>query len=221
MSVLELVILTKSAKRGGFCVAGIDLKTRDWVRLVSENEENDGAITNGQMRDVDGSFVKPLDVVRVNVKAHAPIGCQSENYIVFSNRPWIRIGRMTFEQVLSICSTIRSKYIFGNQYKYLNEERVSEFTRSLMLVEVSEFKIYKNEFDKIKCSFKYGGYHYSDISMTDPDYYGYDNCDLGAAHIVVSLPHTDFEGRYYKFVAKIFSHTASNVAKKSLSDLLN
>lgn len=32
----EIIILTKSAKYGGLCVAGVDFKTGEWVRLVKK-----------------------------------------------------------------------------------------------------------------------------------------------------------------------------------------
>lgn len=221
MFTIEIVILTKSSKNGDFCVAGIDLETRDWVRLVSENEKNDGAITERQMRDINKHPIEPLDVVRVVVKEHAPLGCQSENYIISSTHTWKKVGKLQFSQILSICSVVRTKYIFGSRYKSLSEAEISNLTRSLMLVEVTNLHVYRNELGKCKCDFEYSGCTYSEMSMTDPDYYEYDSCEFEKAHIVVSLPHTDFNGRYYKFVAKIFPQRPESFRRRSLSDLLN
>ena len=41
----DIIILTESDKNHAFCVAGIDIHTGRWVRLVTEDEDTDGALT--------------------------------------------------------------------------------------------------------------------------------------------------------------------------------
>ena len=41
----EVAILTKSSKYKGYCVAGIDVNTGEWVRFVSDNEQTHGALS--------------------------------------------------------------------------------------------------------------------------------------------------------------------------------
>lgn len=41
----EVAILTKSSKFGGFCVAGVDINTGEWVRFVSNDERTHGALS--------------------------------------------------------------------------------------------------------------------------------------------------------------------------------
>ena len=207
MFTIDLVILTKSSKRGKFCVAGIDLRTQDWVRLISSNDDCDGAVSDAEMRTRDGYVFKPFDVAKVTVTKHSPIGCQSENYVISCGHPWQLLGTMTLDGVLQFCSLEKSQFIYGNTRKYIPSELINDFSRSLLLAEISDMKVYKNDGGKQKCSFKYNGYNYYDISVTDPDYYKYSECEIKKAYIVVSLPHTDYEGKYYKFVAKIFPVT--------------
>ena len=47
---VEMVVLTKSAKNGGHCVAGIDVDTGNWVRLVSNDLNTHGALSDQDMQ---------------------------------------------------------------------------------------------------------------------------------------------------------------------------
>ena len=38
----KIIILTKSKKHSGYCVAGIDYETGEWIRLVSSDSETGG-----------------------------------------------------------------------------------------------------------------------------------------------------------------------------------
>ena len=40
----KIIILTKSKKHSGYCVAGIDYETGEWIRLVSSDLETEGAV---------------------------------------------------------------------------------------------------------------------------------------------------------------------------------
>lgn len=33
----DIIVLTCSAKHGGYCVAGIDTETNEWIRLVASD----------------------------------------------------------------------------------------------------------------------------------------------------------------------------------------
>ena len=50
---VEMVVLTKSAKNGGHCVAGIDVDTGNWVRLVSNDLNTHGALSDQDMQYQD------------------------------------------------------------------------------------------------------------------------------------------------------------------------
>ena len=45
MKVIRMVVLTKSSKYGKNCVAGINLGTGEWVRLVTNDESSHGAVS--------------------------------------------------------------------------------------------------------------------------------------------------------------------------------
>ena len=54
MAVMRIIIMTESSKFSGKCVAGIDVNTGRWVRLVSDDEETHGAIANRALYYQDG-----------------------------------------------------------------------------------------------------------------------------------------------------------------------
>ena len=221
MFSIDVIILTKSSKHDKYCVAGIELKTREWVRLVSTNDGCDGAVSKYEMTDINGYEIVPLDVVRVRVNRKCPIGCQSENYELTYGYKWQVIKKLSFNDAIKYAYPCRSKFIFGNSYMYISHERIEEQKNSLLIAEVKNLTIFKNEQRKSKCSFKYGGYTYDTISMTDPEYYHYEFCYIENAYIVVSLPHTEYNGKHYKFVAKIFPLTSIITKITPLSDLFD
>lgn len=63
----KVAILTRSSKFGGYCVAGVDLNTGEWVRFVSSDAQTHGALSRRDITYEDRSICNPLDVVLVDV----------------------------------------------------------------------------------------------------------------------------------------------------------
>lgn len=84
----EVAILTKSSKYKGYCVAGIDVNTGEWVRFVSDNEQTHGALSAYDISYADRHICKPLDVVLVEVVEAVPLAHQPENYLINSREYW-------------------------------------------------------------------------------------------------------------------------------------
>ena len=68
----EVAILTKSSKFGGFCVAGVDINTGEWVRFVSNDVRTHGALSAFDITYENRKICKPLDIVSVDVVAPVP-----------------------------------------------------------------------------------------------------------------------------------------------------
>lgn len=65
----RVIILTKSDKNGGYCVAGIDVNTGNFIRLVSEDENSNYALSdNDLIYDDERTYVEPMDIVNVQLK---------------------------------------------------------------------------------------------------------------------------------------------------------
>lgn len=207
----EVVILTRSSKFGRYCVAGVDLITGDWVRLVSNDAPTHGALSICDITYADGSICNPLDVVLVDVVCATPLSHQPENYLIDSSKCWKKIGEYTFSDVLTVHPAEVWPDLFGNQGSFVDAKEIDDIGFSLTLVEVSSLTIYKminrNNQPKTKASFIYNGKQYNNMSVTDPDYYSVqDGMRFAHAYLVISLPDTPIpENRYYKFVAKIYA----------------
>ena len=59
----KIIVMTESSKFKNNCVAGIDLKTGNWVRIVSNDVGIHGALTNEDLTYEDGNMCKVMDVV--------------------------------------------------------------------------------------------------------------------------------------------------------------
>ena len=193
----DAVILTKSYMQGGFCVAGIDVKTGKWIRFV---------------RDEKGSSMpysfpyNPLDVVRVEIDRYNPVRNHTEDYIVKALK---LISRVSLNDVINIHAPENHGFIFGNSSTTLSEQEMQmfNFDYSLIFIRVEGMHIYQRKrSNKYVAYFDYNGVYYKNLRITDPIY----NPKLGDlyfenAYIVVSMPKDSFrDGLYYKFVAKIF-----------------
>ena len=98
--MVRVVCLANSVRPGGYCFAGIDLDTGEWVRPVSTRA--DMAITRSMM-STGGEIPRLLDIVDIPLAGPSPDdGCQPENRL-FSPGTWRRIGRLTPGDVLAYC----------------------------------------------------------------------------------------------------------------------
>ena len=77
MHQIPFLCLANSARQGGHCIAGIDLRTREWVRPVGSTG---GPLTTSEVT-IHGSSqqVQPFDVSLLTVGEHAPEVGQPEN----------------------------------------------------------------------------------------------------------------------------------------------
>lgn len=209
----KVIILTKSLKNGGYCVAGIDIETKKLVRLVSDDEKSYGALTDTNMKTKNGEIIKPLDLVKIPIKSEKPLEFQPENILIDVNESWEKIIRYNnINEVISACDfkdlNCDSK-IFYDEHHFLVLNEMKEINKSLILIQVDNLNFYINERKKTKVNFIYKEQCYNEMSVTDPDYL--DRLlekEIEKAILVVSLPSNPFTintgDRYYKFVAKIF-----------------
>lgn len=206
----EAVILTRSSKIGGYCVAGIDIHTGEWVRFVSDDAKTHGALSRNDIRYRDGRLCKPLDVVAVDIIDSAPLDHQPENFLIDANRYWVKQDEWTISDVNEIHPSEIRPYLYGNVDPYIDNQEINSIGYSLTLIRVSSLIINQvtNIYGKpkTKARFFYNGHWYYNMSVTDPEYYSApDGTQFDQAYLVVSLPDTPFpENCYYKFIAQIY-----------------
>lgn len=208
----KVLLLAVSCKNGGLCPGGIDLDNpKNWIRIV-KNDGNAGAV-----QGIDINFAKPLDVIEFD--GHPiPLGKQLENWAI-DNSSCKNRGRSNIGTTREILDWAYNNYSYhgfwNNSNSFLNE---LEFSRAKVpsesILEVSNVRIYKNEYDKAKIDFQWSLSKYPLIkwvSMTDPEFYNKNDVTINKAYIVISIPkECDWinpetgEKRAYKFVSKIF-----------------
>jgi len=201
----DIIILTCSAKHSGYCVAGIDLNSDEWIQLVATSDLNTNELPKSFMVYSDYTCCRPLDVISVDIIKELPSDIQPENVLVNLRKKPVLKSRITPEQLEDYISSDR--YIYKGASSYMDRFTAHSCGYSLGLYKVQD--IYLDVFEhngrmRTKLNFTYKGRSYERWSMTDPDYYGCDSgkiCDEGL--IVVSIPEDDYYGKYYKFVSKI------------------
>ena len=205
-----VIILTASSKYGNFCVAGIDAYTGEWVRLVSDDAETHGALSAADMLCSNGKVCSPLDTVDVELEKAVPSVYQPENWLIKKDIPMKYRKKAPFSYVLEVHPPEKPRLLYNNKRAFLYEKEYNYITQSLILIQAEELVLRRKKSSegksKLKASFIYNGIPYTDISMTDPEFYRMqDGYTFSSVYLVVSLPTVPFaNGLYYKFVAKIF-----------------
>lgn len=201
----EIVIMTKSSKNGHYCIAGIDVRTCEWIRLVSDNEESAGAIPSEILQYEDGSKCQPLDIVSVVVCAIDNKSVQSENYLLHSDLK--KVKTMDLEEVIRLKPPETQGKIFENYNYKLTAEEAQQISYSLVWAKVENLSLYtpKSDRPRTKASFLFSDNTYSNMSVTDPEFYNKDT-KYNIAYLVLSIPQNGFGdyNEYFKFVSKIF-----------------
>ena len=209
----RIIILTKSIKHTGYCVAGIDCDTGEWIRLVSSDMETEGAVPKYFLYYSDGSMLDIYDIIECELKQPCPTNVQPENWLYDENVSWKKIGKSSLEHVLGIHGYDRPEYVFYDSQVSLPENWKFKGGGSICILNIEKACIWVKTFDgkqTVSLNFTYNGYFYKymRISQTDiKDYYSNKSdgeYPIYANAIVFSL--TDryyYNGKYYKVVAQI------------------
>lgn len=188
-----MVLLAKSYKPGGRCIAGrrAELVKKDplkktvvklggWVRPVANDGTGKGALTADMYTYEDGSEAKVLDIVKVPVIKAFPLDGQPENYVIDENEMWKKVGTLSAKCLPRIKDEIESVWNDTTTHSHTVTPEYDEqglVSQSLCLIQPSNFMITLsndyNEYDekyktKIVASFDYSGISYSQVSVTCP-----------------------------------------------------
>lgn len=210
MCIKRIIVMTESSKFSNNCVAGIDTGTGKWIRVVSDDKETHGALTDDDLMYEDGTMCQVLDIVNVPFVEKVPTKVQPENYLLDREYYIEKEGAATLEYVLKIHPGEKHNNIFGSKFSTVKENRLEEqkINYSLMLIKVSQLVFNWRENNegkkKLKASFTYNKVKYEDVAVTDPDFYGVKEEDeIQSAYLVLSLGEP-YNGNCYIFIAKIF-----------------
>jgi len=216
----DIVILTKSRKYHNYCVAGIDIHTGKWVRLVTDLEDIHGAVRSEDLRFEDGREAQILDVVRVKGLTFAGTDLQPENMVLSALHRMQFVNHMSLDEVLALHPAEIRPYLYGNTRPSSTVREIAHVDYSLTLVKVVDMNIHISRHEsgkytkmKVTADFIYNGRRYKNIRCTDQDYEQESLADttqyFSSAYLIVSIgaawsPSDDHEPLHYKFIAKIF-----------------
>lgn len=174
MPTIEMIILTKSKKLGGKCIAGLRTDGGGWVRPVAPSP--DGTLFPQHYLLTSGSEAEVLDVVKVELTEPRPEPHQPENWLV-SDRRWRLIARPASEEQRSILwdHIVSGPTLLGNQSDRIHirrfEEEPAEASLALVIPSKIEWTVGESVRGarQIRAVFKLKGATY-DLAVTDPDW---------------------------------------------------
>lgn len=139
-SLTRLVCLANSWKRKERCIAGIDTRTGQWVRPVSQLP--DGQIPK-EMRLIDCREPALLDILEIPLdKTGENFGFESENRTVLLGK-WRRDGQASPQSLLKYCS--EDEYILHNCDRYVTVPFLQSLPerdrKTLQLLRAVEFSV--------------------------------------------------------------------------------
>jgi len=174
-----MVVLAKSKKLGGRCVAGLKTDGGVWVRPVGPSE--DGTLFSQHYTLSNGSQAEVLDVVKIEVKEPRPEPHQPENWLI-SDKKWRLVARPASEEHQSILwnHIVSGPTLLGNQSDRVHIKTFEEEPAEASLVLVTPRKIQWTIGGSVtgkrqtRAVFKLKGTTY-DLVVTDTDW----ECRLG------------------------------------------
>lgn len=216
----DIVLLAKSKKNRNYCVAGINIDTEKWDRLVSNDDSVKYALTKEQLSYQGGELPKLLDVMRVYIKRKQEHDFQVENYEIDERKYFKKLGTIELKYLITLCN--KNRFLFFNSDRRISSNDIARINAfdlySLELLHLNRITIYLDGFDdkKIKCRFIYNNIVYENISITDIEFldkylkilkYSKNNeMDINDVVLVCSLGE-EFHNYHYKLIASVIKIT--------------
>ena len=140
MTPTRMIVLANSWKHGDYCLAGIDIRARKWVRPVTDLA--DGRVPIEAMK-LNGYFPKLLDVVQLPLAEAGPdFGFACENRSILPGK-WSLLGQVKPRQIMQFVE--KPRYILHGSGKTVKPSALKkmpfERRRTLQLVLVEGMTI--------------------------------------------------------------------------------
>jgi hypothetical protein len=171
----QIICLANSWKRGERCIAGIDIKTKNWIRPICDRFEF-GCVPKS-IRSLNGQEPKILDVIDIPLNKN-----YSESDVALENRQilpgkWQKIGIVKSQQVIK-CSNLNLP-ILHNSARYVTVPFLKSLPfferRTIQLIYTSKINITKEFKSDGRTKWKGTlinnfGYKLENASITDPEF---------------------------------------------------
>ncbi|MDR0606648.1 MAG: hypothetical protein LBG80_20445 [Bacteroidales bacterium] len=209
----DICILANSRKKGGFCVAGKDVTTNEWVRIVGDSNGTELSLTQIAYSDTMGQVhrtpYEPFNkFLRIDLGQCVPLNYQPENILVTPTR-WQQVH--ISEPNINL-DTPPDLWGNGDRIKALDikQGRII-ISQSLYWIKVNNLQFYVNDFNTNRAYFQYGGIDYDLGATMNPVIFQslLNGTMLHNDIITVSLAGAFFNNysgqcEHYKLVAAVF-----------------
>jgi hypothetical protein len=209
----DVLILANSRKNGGYCVAGKDVTTNEWIRIVGDPNGAKLDLTQIAYRDTMGQVQRtPYEpfkkFLRIDFGQSVPLNCQPENILVLPTQ-WQQVH---ISQPNISFDTPPDLWGNGDRIKALDiEQGKIIISQSLYWIKVHNLQFYVNDFNTNRVYFQYGGIDYNlGATMNPVIFQSLLNGTMSHNDIItVSLAGAflnDYSGQHehYKLVAAVF-----------------
>ena len=190
----RILVLANSIKHQGNCLAGKDIETKEWIRVVGDSSG----------RELHNINISPLSIVDMELEP-APLKHQPDNYVLKS---WNIVGEADISQLPPYLDSPNDLWGIGNSvfYQYIQDELVS-ISQSLYIVPVKNIQLYwKDRSDIGKDPQRRGRFIYNstlyDLPITDPKFEHMREETLFNKYLTISLGEP-YNGSCYKILASI------------------
>lgn len=219
----EIIILAKSRKHSAYCIAGIDKKNNQLVRVITEDENIHYAVTDSQIQDSRGKVATLYDdIVIVTSENKIDIPHQPENILLDTRYYIINNGMFRKDDLRGIIDSLSNKYdqIFYNSERYISKNDLDKIEEknmhSLEVINPPSMYIRVKDYQKktLKANIIYKDIWNNDLPITDKEFeskyydevlnsqYGYIRID--SPFLVISLGE-EFNVKYYKLIACVLN----------------
>jgi len=140
-----ILCLAASDKHNGYCFAGKDIETGEWIRPVSDRQGEE--ISVGECTLPTGVQAELLDILEIPFLKAVPSGFQTENHLIDPNNKWKKIADGTWQQVDEALDDhsgplwVNESASFGYSNNRVDESQAAGMDNSLILIRPSELRI--------------------------------------------------------------------------------
>lgn len=169
-----LIVLAISTKHLGFCIAGKDIETNNWVRPVKGTSFKREELCN-LLHQTDP--IKIFDIVEMTFKKETPEDHQPENELVDMNVKWKYLGEFQIRHLDKLIDIDQNDFLNLIQSRSINNYKIKTLNlqNSLRLIKLTKSNdarmIYQIAFNqkeyKPRLDFNYKGINYN-LPITDP-----------------------------------------------------
>lgn len=208
----DILILANSLKHGGRCIAGRDINTDEWFRIVSSAGGDEIPSSIAKYNNCYGTQnLYPLKVIRVHYTSTVPLPAQPENILNDATQNWVQVSpfNKSVGDLNDFLEYPADLWGIGNS---INDAGVMSgvinIYQSLYLVKVEQLellKVLEEGKTRRRAKFVYNGVEY-DFPVTDPSFDRIYNGESPHHSILCISLGENFSAnnRHYKIVAGIF-----------------